>query len=100
MNQLEQLESEACEDGIKVVDYSFDSPNIKGANQQLLIAHRGRNHEEEQDHEDHVRKRCRRDRGQTFAALLFHYCHYFFPPTLRGSASEIFSGTALVNIFR
>lgn len=30
MNQLEQLESEACEDGIKVVDYSFDSPNIKG----------------------------------------------------------------------
>ena len=30
LNQLEQLESEACEDGIKVVDYSFDSPNIKG----------------------------------------------------------------------
>lgn len=30
MNQLEQLESEACKDGIKVVDYSFDSPNIKG----------------------------------------------------------------------
>lgn len=30
MNQLEQLESEACEDGIEVVDYTFENPNIKG----------------------------------------------------------------------
>lgn len=30
MNQLEQLKSEACNDGIEIVDYSFNSPNIKG----------------------------------------------------------------------
>lgn len=30
MNKLEQLESEACEDGIEIIVYTFENPNIKG----------------------------------------------------------------------
>lgn len=30
MNKLEQLESEACKDGIEIIDYTFENPNIKG----------------------------------------------------------------------
>lgn len=30
LNQLEQLESEACEDGIEIIVYTFENPNIKG----------------------------------------------------------------------
>ena len=30
MNKLEQLESEAYEDGIEIIDYTFENSNIKG----------------------------------------------------------------------
>ena len=30
MNTLEHLEDEACKDGVEVIDYQFDSENIKG----------------------------------------------------------------------
>ena len=42
---------------------------------KFLFAHGRRNHKEEENHEDYVRKRCGRDRGQGLVALLFHYCH-------------------------
>ena len=38
--------------------------------------------------------------GRLLPPFFFITAITYFPPTLRGSASEIFSGTALVNIFR
>lgn len=63
--------------------------------EERAFAHRGDNHEEEQEHEDNVRHRAHVEAGCAFVIFLFETCHYFAPPVFLGSASEIATGIAL-----